>query len=256
MGPQGGPAPGVVLEMYGREFGDFLGALLEGARIYAYGQGQSHAGFKADSGRLFLLQDALNTCAYAAHGFTFSAWDTGSRFAVAGQNKVTLSDNSPAPGFKSLHMGSPNEYAFEYLMSGGDNSCHIVLGLTKPDRRGQLALRPRPYAGKFFMSGAAAGRVYLLDPERRLEPAQYRGNVEMPITAAEWTRDVMPLLNTEARLRGAPLRAEADSFSVRLAGEWRSWPFAEAFLQLIPSKVAAKMAPEPTPEALVQIVGE
>jgi ferredoxin len=256
MGPEGGPAPGVVMEMYGREFGDFLGALLEGARIYAYGQGQSHAGFKADSGRLFLLQDALNTCAYAAHGFTFSAWDTGSRFAVAGQNKVTLSDGSPAPGFKSVHMGTPNEYAFEYLMSGGDNSCHIVLGLAKPDRLGQLALRPRPYAGKFFMSGAAAGRVYLLDPERRLEPEQYRGNVAVPVTATEWARDVAPLLNTEARLRGAPMLAEPDAFAIRLGGTWRRWPFAEAFLQLIPSKVAAKMAPEPTPEALVQIVGE
>ncbi|HKA23618.1 MAG TPA: glutamate synthase-related protein, partial [Candidatus Eisenbacteria bacterium] len=256
MGPEGGPAPGVVMELYGREFGDFLGALLEGARIYAYGQGQSHAGFKADSGRLFLLQDALNTCAYAAHGFTFSAWDTGSRFAVAGQNKVTLRDDTPAPGFKSLHMGSPNEYAFEYLMSGGDNSCHVVLGLAKPDCRGHLALRPRPYAGKFFMSGAAAGRVFVLDPERRLEPGQYHGNVVMPVSADEWTRDVAPLLNAEARLRGAPLRAEADSFAIQLAGTWRRWPFAEAFAKLIPSKVAAKMAPEPTPEALVQIVGE
>jgi hypothetical protein len=256
MGPGGGPASDLVMELHGREFGDFLGALLEGARVYAYGQGQSHAGFKADSGRLFLLQDALNTCAYAAHGFTFSAWDTGSRFAVAGQNKVSLSDDSAAQGFQSLHMGSPNEYAFEYLMSGGDNSCHIVLGLAKPDRRGQLALRPRPYAGKFFMSGAAAGRVYLLDPERRLEPEQYRGNVAVPVTAAEWSRDVAPLLNAEARLRGAPMRAEADAFSIRLGDEWKRWPFAQAFLQLIPSKVAAKMAPEPTPEALVQIVGE
>ncbi|HEV8480554.1 MAG TPA: glutamate synthase-related protein [Candidatus Eisenbacteria bacterium] len=255
-GPDGAPARAFVMELYGREFGDFLGALLEGGRMYAYGQGQSHAGFKADSGRLFLLQDALNTCAYAAHGFMFSAWDTGSRFAVAGQNKVALGDDTPAQGFKSLHMGSPNEYAFEYLMSGGDNSCHIVLGLAKPDRQGHLALRPRPYAGKFFMSGAAAGRVFVLDPERRLEPEQYRGNVIMPISPAEWARDVVPLLETEARLRGAPMRADADSFSLRLGGEWRRWPFAEAFSKLVPSKVAAKMVTEPTPEALVQIVGE
>jgi hypothetical protein len=169
---------------------------------------------------------------------------------------VTLADDRPAPGFKSLHMGSPNEYAFEYLMSGGDNSCHVVLGLAKPDRRGELHLRPRPYAGKFLMSGAAAGRVFLLDPERRLEREQCRGNVEVSLSQIEWARDVAPLLNAEARLRGAPMRAEAEHFAIRLGGEWKRWPYAEAFLELVPSKVAALMHPEPTPEGLVQIVGE
>jgi glutamate synthase domain-containing protein 2 len=67
------PAEGVTLELYGREVGDFVGALLEGARVYVYGQAQSHVGFKADSGYVFVLQDALNTCMYAAHGGTISA---------------------------------------------------------------------------------------------------------------------------------------------------------------------------------------
>ena len=43
------------------------------ARVYLYGQAQSHVGFKAHSGYLFVLQDALNTCMYSAHGATFSA---------------------------------------------------------------------------------------------------------------------------------------------------------------------------------------
>ena len=156
-----------------------MGALLEGGtRLWVYGQGQSHLGLKADDGYLFVLQDALNTCMYAAHGGTISVWDTGSRFAVAGQNKVLLADGqTPAPGFKSIHFGSPNEYAFEYLMAGGDNSLHVVMGLNKPDARGELSLRHKPYGGKFFMSGAAAGRVFVFDPDVRLDPAQYRGNV-------------------------------------------------------------------------------
>ena len=256
-GPDGRPARGVEIELYGREFGDFLGALLEGASLYVYGQGQSHAGFKADSGRLFILQDALNTCAYAAHGFTMSAWDTGSRFAVAGQNKVTLADGeTPAPGFKSVHLGSPNEYAFEYLMSGGDNSLHVVLGLTKPNEWGEVHLRPRPYSGKFFMSGAAAGRVFLLDPHRRLDPMQYHGNVPLPIRPWEWQRELLPLLNAEARLRGAPFRADAEGFAIRFGYEWVSWPYEEAFVKLVPSKIAALLEPEPTPPGLIQIVGE
>jgi hypothetical protein len=82
--PLGAAAPGVVIELYGREFGDFFGALLEGAEIHAYGQGQSHWAMKADSGYLFVLQDGLNTNAYAAHGGTISLWNSGSRFAVAG----------------------------------------------------------------------------------------------------------------------------------------------------------------------------
>ncbi len=251
-------APGVTIELYGREFGDFLGALLEGAQIWIYGQGQSHLGMKADSGYLFVLQDALNTCMYAAHGGTISLWDSGSRFAVAGQNKVTLADGkTPAPGFKSIHFGSPNEYAFEYLMSGGDNSFHVVMGLAKPDARGELSLRSKPYGGKFFKSGAAAGRVFVFDPERRLDPAQYRGNVSAPFAPEEWSRDVGPFVAREARRRGAPVRVEGGEIAIRLAGAWRRWRYDEAFVKLIPLKIAkAEQQKGVVPPQLVQIVTE
>jgi len=243
-------AEGVVCELYGREHGDFLGALLEGASVHLYGQAQSHVGFKADSGYLFVLQDALNTCMYAAHGGTFSTWDSGPRFAVAGQNKVFLADGvTLAPGFRSIHFGAPNEYAFEYLMSGGENSLHVVLGLKKPDVRGQLSLRPKPYAGKFLMSGAAAGRVVLLDPDKNLDPLQHQGNVELPISPEEWTADVGPFIAAEARRRGAPIRVDGESFSIRLDGNWRTWHYAVAFRKLIPAKVAAKQQQAEAPDA-------
>ena len=232
----GTPARGVTLELYGREHGDFLGALLEGARIYAYGQAQSHVGFKADSGYLFVLQDALNTCMYAAHGATFSAWDSGSRFAVAGQNKVYLEDGQTlAPGFKSIHFGSPNEYAFEYLMSGGENSLHVVLGLKKPDQSGELSLRPKPYAGKFLMSGAAAGRVFLFDPEQRLDSLQHEGNERVEITPEEWSEELAPFLTDEAGRRGIPIAVDGELFQVRLEGQWRTWHYGEAFIKLVPA---------------------
>jgi len=256
--PDGTAAEGVTIELYGREFGDFIGALLEGANIWIYGQGQSHLGLKADSGSLFVLQDILNTGMYAAHGGTLTVWDSGSRFAAAGQNKVFLADvKTPAPGFKSIHFGSPNEYAFEYLMSGGDNSLHVVMGLRKPDARGELSLKPRPYSGKFFMSGAAAGRVFVFDPEVRLEPAQYHGNVLSAVTPEEWTRDLAPLLEREARRRGLPLRIEGEFLTLRLAGQWRRWRYDEAFTKLVPVKVA-KAAQEKgvVPPALKQLVGE
>ena len=256
--PDGTAAEGVTIELYGREFGDFIGALLEGANIWIYGQGQSHLGLKADSGSLFVLQDILNTGMYAAHGGTLTVWDSGSRFAAAGQNKVFLADGkTPAPGFKSIHFGSPNEYAFEYLMSGGDNSLHVVMGLRKPDARGELSLKPRPYSGKFFMSGAAAGRVFVFDPEVRLEPAQYHGNVLSAVTPEEWTRDLAPLLEREARRRGLPLRIEGEFLTLRLAGQWRRWRYDEAFTKLVPVKVA-KAAQEKgvVPPALKQLVGE
>ncbi len=256
--PDGNPAEGVTIELYGRELGDFMGALLEGASIWIYGQGQSHLGMKADSGYLFVLQDTLNTCMYAAHGGTISLWDSGSRFAVAGQNKVTLADGkTPAPGFKSIHFGWPNEYAFEYLMSGGENSLHVVMGLRKPDARGRLSLRPKPYAGKFFMSGAAAGRVFVFDPNVRLDPQQYRGNVLSMITPEEWSRELAPLIEREARRRGMPIRLEGEHITVRLEGEWRRWRYDEAFAKLIPIKVArASQQQGVVPRALVQIVGE
>ena len=257
-GPDGRAATGVTLELYGREFGDFIGALLEGADIRVYGQGQSHLGMKADSGYLLVLQDVLNTCMYAAHGGTINLWDSGSRFAAAGQNKVFLADGrTPAPGFKSIHFGSPNEYAFEYLMSGGENSLHVVMGLRKPDTRGHLALRPRPCSGKFFMSGAAAGRVFVFDPFNRLDPAQYRGNVLSGITPEEWSKDLAPFIEREARRRGAPIRIEGDSLRVRLEGEWQRWRYDEAFAKIIPVKVA-KAAQELgiVAPALAQIVAE
>jgi hypothetical protein len=235
-----------------------MGALLEGAELRVYGQAQSHFGLKADSGYLFVLQDALNTCMYAAHGGTISLWDSGSRFAVAGQNKVHLADGRTlAPGFKSIHFGSPNEYAFEYLMSGGENSLHVVMGLKKPGARGQVALRPKPYAGKFFMSGAAAGRVFVFDPLVRLDPAQYRGNVLSAITPGEWSGELGPFVAREAARRGVPVRIEGEHVTVRLEGEWRRWRYDEAFAKLIPLKVAkASQEQGVTPPQLAQIVAE
>jgi hypothetical protein len=185
-------------------------------------------------------------------------WDSGSRFAVAGQNKVFLADGrTVAPGFKSIHFGSPNEYAFEYLMSGGDNSLHVVMGLRKPDARGELALRPKPYAGKFFMSGAAAGRVFVFDPLVRLDPAQYHGNVVSRITPEEWQKELAPFLARDARRRGLPVRIEGDHVTVRLEGEWQRWSYEEAFAKLIPLKVAraAQQQGVVAPQ-LAQIVAE
>ncbi len=257
-GPDGGAARGVVLELYGREFGDFFGALLEGAEIWAYGQGQSHWAMKADSGYVFVLQDGLNTNAYAAHGGTLSIWNSGSRFAVAGQNKVTLGDGAtPAPGLRTIHFGSPNEYAFEYLMSGGDNSLHVVMGLEKPDARGELRLKSKPYGGKFFMSGAAAGRVFVFDPLVRLDPAQYHGNVLTAIVPEEWAKDLAPFVGREARRRGLPIRIEGEHITVRLDGQWQRWRYDEAFAKLIPIKVAkAAQLQGVAPPALVQMGGE
>jgi glutamate synthase domain-containing protein 3 len=255
---RGVAASGVTIELYGREFGDFIGALLEGASIHVYGQGQSHLGMKADSGELFVLQDILNTGMYAAHGGTVSVWDSGSRFAAAGQNKVFLTDGKTlAPGFKSIHWGSPNEYAFEYLMSGGENSLHVVMGLRKPDARGEVTLRPKPYAGKFFMSGAAAGRVFVFDPGVRLDPAQYKGNVVSQITPAEWEKELAPLLLRDARRRGLPLRIEGEHITLRLGGDWKRWRYEEAFVKLIPLKVAkAQQQLGVVAPQLVQMVGE
>ncbi len=255
---RGRPAEGVVIELYGREFGDFCGALLEGAQLWVHGQGQSHWGIKADSGYLFVLQDALNTVGYAAHGGTISVWDSGSRFAAAGQNKVYLADGkTSAQGFKSIHFGSPNEYAFEYLMSGGENSLHVLMGLRKPDARGHLALKYKPYSGKFLMSGAAAGRLFVFDPLVRLDPAQYHGNVLSAIGPEEWSRDLGPFVAREAKRRGLPIRIEGEHITVKLQGEWRRWRYDEAFAKIIPVKVA-KAAQEKgvVPPALVQIVAE
>ncbi len=256
--PTGVAAPGVVIELYGREFGDFIGALLEGAEVWVYGQGQSHLGMKADSGYLFVLQDTLNTCMYAAHGGTINLWDSGSRFAAAGQNKVVLADGkTEAPGLKSIHFGTPNEYAFEYLMSGGDNSLHVVMGLKKPDSRGELALRHKPYAAKFFMSGAAAGRVFVFDPLVRLDPKQYHGNVLSAIASDEWANVLGPFVARESKRRGLPIRIEGDHITIRLEGEWKRWRYDEAFAKLIPIKVAkAAQQQGITAPQLAQIVAE
>jgi hypothetical protein len=254
----GRAAAGVRIDLYGRQLGDFMGALLEGAEIYAWGQGQSHVGMKADHGYVFVLQDILNTGLYAAHGGTLSVWDSGSRFAVAGQNRVYLEDGTTlAPGLRSIHFGSPNEYAFEYLMSGGDNSLHVVMGLEKPDARGRLRLRPRPYAGKFFMSGAAAGRVYVLDPERRMEPAQFRGNAAEPVGDAEWDAEVGPFVAAEAAKRTLPVQVVPGGLRIQLCGEWREYACGEAFVRYTPVKVPRSVQRQGvSPPALVHMLDE
>jgi hypothetical protein len=131
------------------------------------------------------------------------------------------------------------------------------MGLAKPDARGELSLRARPYLGKFFMSGAAAGRVFVFDPERRLDPEQYRGNVPEPIAPEVWAGDLAPFLAREVARRGVPIRIEGDDIAVRLQGAWRRWRYDEAFLQLVPRTVARKLVKRGvTPRQLEQMVGE
>src|SRR5438552_12878119 len=99
------------------------------------------------------------------------------------------------------------------------------MGFNKPDARGQLSLKPKPYSGKFFMSGAAAGRVFVFDPQVTLDPAQYAGNVLSAITPEEWAHEVAPFVGAESRRRGVPIRIEGESISVRLEGAWRRWRY-------------------------------
>jgi hypothetical protein len=142
-------------------------------------------------------------------------------------------------------------------MSGGENSLHVVMGLRKPDAKGELALKAKPYSGKFFMSGAAAGRVYVFDPLVKLEPAQYHGNLLSAISAAEWSEELGPFVAREAKKRGLPIRIEGEHVTVRLEGEWRRWRYDEAFAKLIPIKVAkASQQQGVVAPQLVQIVGE
>ena len=131
----------------------------------------------------------------------------------------------------------------------------MVLGLAKPDARGELSLKAKPYSGKFFMCGAAAGRVFVFDPESRLDPAQYRGNVLEEITTHEWRDELAPYLAAEAARRGAPLRVEGDDVVIRLEGEWRRWRYDECFIQLVPQKVSRRLTKRGvTPPQLAQLV--
>jgi hypothetical protein len=107
------------------------------------------------------------------------------------------------------------------------------------------------------MSGAAAGRVYVFDPENRLDPAQYAGNLAQAVTVDEWLGAIGPFLDREARRRGAPLRVEGEHLAIRLEGEWKRWRHDEAFVKLVPIKVAkAQQQAGVTPPQLTQIVAE
>jgi hypothetical protein len=54
-----------------------------------------------------------------------------------------------------------------------------------------------------------------------------------------------------------PLRVEGDELVLRLQGEWRRYRHEEAFVQLIPQKVARKLAKQGvTPPQLEQLIGE
>ena len=92
------------------------------------------------------------------------------------------------------------------------------------------------------MSGAAAGRVFVFDPEDRLDPAQYHGNVLEEITAEEWRDVLAPFVAAEAAKRGAPIRVEGDELVIRLDGEWRRWRYDDCFIQLVPQKVSRRLA--------------
>jgi len=107
------------------------------------------------------------------------------------------------------------------------------------------------------MSAVAARRAFVFDPEARLEPAQYHGNVIEEITAAEWAADLAPFLAAEAARRGAPLRVEDDEVVLRVQGEWKRRRYDECFIQLVPQKVSRRLAKRGvTPPQLTQPVEE
>ena len=248
-----------MLELYGRESGDFLGALLEGADIRLYGQGQCHVGMKAGSGSIFVLQDALNTCCYAAHGGTFSVWDSGSRFAVAGQNKVLLDDGeTPAQGFKSIHFGTPNEYAFEYLMSGRRQLAARGAGPRQARRarraqsQGQALLRQ-----VLHERAPPPAACSCSTPRTGSTPRSTTATCSRRSTDEEWRDELAPFLAAEARAARRPDRVEGDDVGIRLEGEWRRWRFDECFIQLVPLKVSRRLAKRGvTPPQLAQLVEE
>ena len=142
-------------------------------------------------------------------------------------------------------------------MSGGENSRHIVMGLEKPDGRGQLQLRPRPYAGKFFMSGAAAGRVFVFDPEKRMQDAQVQGNEATPVGVAEWDEEVGPMLARAAAERGLPIEVKPGGLRIQLEGTWREYSCHEAFTRYQPISVPRSVQRQGiAPPALVNMVPE
>jgi hypothetical protein len=97
----------------------------------------------------------------------------------------------------------------------------------------------------------------VFDPNVKLDPAQYHGNVLSAITPEEWLREVGPLLAREAKRRGLPIRVEREHFMIKLDGDWRRWHYEEAFAKLIPLKVArAAQQAGITPRQLTQIVAE
>ncbi len=100
--------------------------------------------------------------------------------------------------------------------------------------------------------------MFVFDPERRLDPAQYHGNVVEEIEPDEWARRSWRRSSPpRRRCRGAPLRVEGDEIVVRLEGEWRRWRYDEAFVQLVPQKVARSLAKHGvTPPQLTQLVDE
>ena len=99
--------------------------------------------------------------------------------------------------------------------------------------------------------------MFVFDPLARLDPAQYHGNVLSSITPEEWSRDLAPLVATESRRRGLPIRIEGEHITVKLEGEWRRWRYDEAFAKIIPVKVAkAAQQMGVVPPALTQIVAE
>ena len=97
----------------------------------------------------------------------------------------------------------------------------------------------------------------MFDPNVKLDPAQYRGNVLSSIPPEEWTEEVGPFITSEARRRGLPIRVDGDYLTIRLEGQWRRWRYDEAFTRLVPIKVAkAAQQQGIAPPALVRIVAE
>jgi hypothetical protein len=107
------------------------------------------------------------------------------------------------------------------------------------------------------MSGAAAGRVYMFDPLKHLEPAQHHGNAAERTTEVEWNDEVGPCVAAAAATRALPLEVVRGSIRIAIGGEWRDYACGDAFTKFLPIRIPKSVQRQGVaPPALVGMVDE
>ncbi len=183
---------GMRIDVYGNS-GDYMGSGLDGAEIYAHGNGQDQLGQIFKSGRMVIFGDVGQAFMYGAKGGEIYVQGN-----AAGRPLINAVGHP-----RVVINGVCLDYLAESFMAGDplNGGGFVILNGIQLDSKGNVIEHVTPYPGGNLFSLASGGAIYLRDPYSMVEESQLNGGTLCELGAEDW-EVILPYLKENERLFG------------------------------------------------------